>query len=120
MDRYGPIIGAAMLMVLIIYARYVQTNEPENTNMKWLKIVAKLAPVLLPFIPGIPANLIPVIVQGIELAEGVGGTGPEKKAVAIDHIMGATLDIGQSDDAAISRGIDAVIAAANTTEAAGH
>ena len=87
--------------------------------MKWLKIVAKLAPVLLPFIPGIPATLVPVIVQGIELAEIVGGSGPDKKAVAVDHIKGVVPD-QPLDEAAVSRGIDAVIAAANMTEAAGR
>jgi hypothetical protein len=47
---------------------------------KWLTLVTGLLPMILSFIPGMPAILVPVVIQGINEAEQIkGATGPEKK-----------------------------------------
>jgi hypothetical protein len=47
---------------------------------KWLAVVVNLLPMILAFIPGMPAMLVPVIIQGINEAEQMkGASGPDKK-----------------------------------------
>jgi hypothetical protein len=62
---------------------------------KWLTVVTSLLPMILAFIPGMPAILVPVIIQGIHEAEQIkGATGAEKKAhvLALIPIAIATIN----------------------------
>lgn len=54
--------------------------------MKWLILAQSMLPLILSFIPGLPAVLVPVIVQGIQEAEQMKGTGPEKKQHVINEV----------------------------------
>ncbi len=92
--------------------------------MKWLDLVKNLAPFILAAVPGIPPVLIPAIVHGITVAEGLpGATGVQKKAAVIELVstglqtantMAGKAVIDESSSiAAVSQGIDATVNAIN-------
>lgn len=90
------------------------------------RILEQIAPIALAIVPGIPPVLIPVIVHGIQTAESIGGTGPEKKAKAMDlvktGILAANLTAGKTviDPNVIhvvSNGVDTVVGVVNAIQA---
>lgn len=91
--------------------------------MKWLETVKALAPFILSVIPGVPAAIIPAVVQGITIAEQIpGATGDQKKAAALAEVQlglqatnavrPGTIDTNATV-AAVSAGIDATVKAIN-------
>lgn len=62
--------------------------------MDWLHILEAVAPAALAFTPAAP--FIPAVIAGVKLAQAKGGTGAEKKALAMDTAM------------KIAEGVDAV------------
>lgn len=92
-------------------------------SLKWLKDVAHIAPLILPFIPGVPPVLVPFIVHGIQTAEQIeGASGPEKLAASLDEVNNGinalnavkpgAVDAGLVNDAVV-KGIAATVATVN-------
>lgn len=90
---------------------------------KWLSDVGKLASFILPFIPGLPANLVPFIVNGIQIAETIpNASGPDKLAAAMKEVQNGvaainTVKPGSVDpnlvNSAVTNGINTVVAVTN-------
>lgn len=110
MEKYGPVFGVAVLAAIIVYARYLQ--EQQERDMNWLDIVAKLAPVILALVPGIPAKLIPVIVEAISIAETSGQDGQHKLITAVNHVCPEDTTV---EVPVLASAISAVVQAANHT-----
>lgn len=98
-------------------------------NLSWLKDVAKVSTLILPFIPGFPQQLTPFIAHGIETAELAATlpTDPDAKkaaklAIAKDEVTNGITALnavrpGTIDpvavDEAVTKGIDTTIATLN-------
>lgn len=109
-ETYGPVIGAAILCGIIIYARHLHTVQKEQ-NMAWLIILERLAPVILALIPGIPAKLVPVLIEAISAAEESGENGTEKMSAVINAASTVAPDVN------VPVVIDAVTAVVKATNA---
>lgn len=90
--------------------------------MKWLVLAQSMLPLILSFIPNLPAVLVPVIVQGIQEAEQMQGSGVAKKqhVVNLAHLAIQTINttkghevIGPSALAVVDSAIDTGIAVVN-------
>lgn len=90
--------------------------------MKWLTLAQSLLPIVLNFIPGLSPLLIPVIVQGIQEAEQIKGSGAEKKqhVIALVHLAIETINTAKKktviDPKAVAvadRAIDTAVAIVN-------
>lgn len=90
--------------------------------MKWLMLAQSMLPLILSFIPGLPAVLVPVIVQGIQEAEQMKGTGAEKKqhVVNLVHLAIQTINttkgrevISTATITVVDRAIDTAISIVN-------
>ncbi len=66
----------------------------------WLHILGTLGPSVLAFTPAAP--FIPAVIAGIKLAESRGGTGAEKKAIALETAVRVAEGIHAEDAQIIS------------------
>lgn len=92
-------------------------------SLNWIKQVADVVPLILPFIPGLPSVLIPFIVKGIQIAETIpGATGPDKLKAAITEVNNGVAAVNaakpgtvdaQSVSDAVVHGINATISTLN-------
>ena len=96
---------------------------------KFAHITEQLAPVILPFVPGLPPALIPLITSGIQAAEHIpGADGPAKKAHVlslvhdgldgVNALHGTTLVPSDAPTASVDAGITAVVSSVNAIRAA--
>lgn len=96
-------------------------------KLAWLKDVARVAPLILPF-TGVPAVLIPFISKGIELAESTeGASGEQKLQIAKDEVANGiaavnaarpnSIDPG-SVNSAVEHGIAATVSTLNAIHSA--
>lgn len=90
--------------------------------MKWLMLAQSMLPVILSFIPQLPAVLVPVIVQGIQEAEQMKGSGAEKKqhVVNLAHLAIQTINTTKGREVispavitVVDRAIDTAISIVN-------
>lgn len=111
---------AAIGLAIVLYNAHKEAKAVDWKN--FARILEQIAPIALSVVPGIPPVLVPVIVHGIQTAEKLGGTGPEKKASAIDlvrtGILATNLAAGKqvvdpSTINAVSNGIDTVVGVVN-------
>lgn len=121
----GTTLATAAIAYLIVYFTAKQEAKP----MDWKtfgRILEQIAPIALAIVPGIPPVLIPVIVHGIQTAENLGGTGPEKKAQAMDlvktGILAANLTAGKqlvdpNTIHVVSNAVDTVVGVVNAIQA---
>jgi hypothetical protein len=77
-------------------------------NIKWLDVLKVVAPIVLNLIPQIPKDVIPVIVDGIVVAEQSDRSGQDKMIDVISHAALANTEVP-----AIIQGVQAAIAATN-------
>ena len=102
----------------------------ETYMLKWLQLVASFAPYILATIPGLPPFVIPAIVQGIQDVEQIpGASGAQKKATVLDLVKTGLGVVNNATShkvdpvaatAAVSLGIDAVVAAVNVVQQIAH
>ena len=96
---------------------------------KFAHIAEKLAPVILPFVPGLPPELIPLITSGIQAAEQIpAANGPQKRAHVlflvhdgldgVNALHGTTLVPSDALTASVDAGITAVVSSVNAIRAA--
>ncbi len=122
------VLGSIVAMAWTISLAPTPQAKQEEL-MKWLDLVKNLAPFILAAVPGVPPVLIPAIVHGITVAEGIqGSTGVQKKAIVIDlvstglqtanAVAGKTVIDETSSVAAVSQGIDATVNAINAIHSA--
>lgn len=90
--------------------------------MKWMLLAQSMLPVILSFIPNLPAVLVPVIVQGIQEAEQMKGSGAEKKqhVVNLVHLAIQTINTTQKRElispaviVVVDRAIDTAVSIVN-------
>lgn len=90
--------------------------------MKWMLLAQSMLPVILSFIPQLPAVLVPVIVQGIQEAEQMKGSGTEKKqhVVNLVHLAIQTINTTQGHElispaviTVVDRAIDTAVSIVN-------
>ncbi len=98
-------------------------QEKDSAMLKWLDLIKVLAPAILATVPGIPPAVIPAVVSGITVAEGIPGSNGAAKKVAVlqevaialqatNAVRPGTID-AQATVAAVSNGIDAAVNAIN-------
>jgi hypothetical protein len=91
--------------------------------MKWFQLAQSMLPLILSFIPQLPAVLVPVIVQGIQEAEQMtGASGADKKqhVVALVHLAIQTINATKGREVispavitVVDRAIDTAISIVN-------
>ena len=120
-------------LAALFYAgwRHQTTAEQKDDYMaKWLSLIGSIAPYVLLAIPGIPPVIIPAVVHGIQVAEGIqGASGAQKKAAVLDLVSTALTTVNgvtpgsvDVEDAlsAVSGGIDTTISVINTVHNASN
>ena len=117
-------VGIFLAVLGLIYWMVARISASKGEPMDWKsfgRLVEQFAPIALA-VAGVPPILVPVVVHGIQVAETFGGSGPEKKAQAIDlvttAILGTNIAAGKQvvDPLAIhavSNGIDTVVGVVN-------
>lgn len=82
-------------------------------TLGWLEIVKVLGPLVLALIPELAKTFHPVITDAVVQAEKSGGTSAEKLAAVL-----ATPELGDHEQSAVVKGVEAVVAIANAMQAA--
>jgi len=93
------------------------------TKARWVALLKRVGPVIIAaLVPGLPAALVPLVIGGIETAEGLKGlSGPAKKAAALQLVRVVTATANEAQPGLFpqaattlaSDAIDATVAAVN-------